>query len=125
MLPSPISSSRRNVVAGLVMANVGLASAFTSAPLPMGTARASHRGAAASRQPLRMVATPPLQPPGSMEDPSVWKGTESPERELVRGLELPHLPVSGQSGLAVLLAKCVDIPAAAMSVRSSAGLRQW
>ena len=76
----------RIATAGLVVANAAVSSAFMTGPaLPM--ARSSAVRASASRQPLRMVATPPLVPPGGKEpgmgDEELWKGTETVEKELV------------------------------------------
>jgi len=83
MIPLPSKSSV--AAAALLAGNAAVCSGFTAPSLPMQTARLSASAARhTSSQPLRMVATPPLQPPGkSIDDPSVWEGTKNVNRELL------------------------------------------
>jgi hypothetical protein len=74
------------VIAGVIL-NAAVCSAFVAPAAPFGIA--NRRPVPSVRSPLRMVASPPLVPPGDSaspapdpEDPK-WKGTSNVDRQLV------------------------------------------
>jgi hypothetical protein len=76
-----------SVAAGVVV-NAAVCGAFMTPSAPFSLA--SRRPAYSARSPLRMVASPPMVPPGDSAAPSPdpedpqWKGTTHLDRQLVR-----------------------------------------